>query len=662
MDRRRHFAIVICLSVSLGFSGCAGSDDHVSSEINSFTYENITDSERIACDGDTLYTLSYGEHSGVVTAYSPDGNVISSVNCGELSAYQISYMCVNSGVAYLAVSAAVSEIYSLDLSTGSCSCIAVLNDIDAIEKIGISQDRIYWLGTNSRNARNIAPFVNDNGTVFYCENRGETMGWCSISGNETGTLSFDFPMSFAVSDNAVEVYAFDEQNGYFFADAQTPDNREYTDKLGNITSFEYTGSNDEITFTGSSAYLGALPITKPDSASGIIRASGDVNTFFASDICAANGCVYVLTADSKLSAEKKVKRFDVKDIKISGDPVKIISSRYFEELPHSAGAEVRYDQLNPEGFALTVLSLDTKYDLAAISSDQDFADNIRKKGSFYPLNDVPGVKEYIQACFPYIQEAVEKDGEIWCLPISNDIPVLVYNEKNCSEKGLNFGGCEGLLKSVSDAGGNYDCARWTAVNYYFRQYLSKHDSFKTDEFHDMAAILKQFTPERFVADPELYSALLTVQAFSDDPYYSRIYDKFLFSLISDHSQQADEIAEDDNLRAASLSESGEINGAVCTFLCVNPYSEHLEETLAYISGMAQTLSNSRNSFMLSDKGSYSDGEYIKSLLSIYQNAEISFGIPSEIYYDDFEKYSADEITLDEFITESDRKLSAYLNE
>ena len=81
----------------------------------------------------------------------------------------------------------------------------------------------------------------------------------------------------------------------------------------------------------------------------------------------------------------------------------------------------------------------------------------------------------------------------------------------------------------------------------------------------MAETLNQFTSDLFIVDPDLYSALLTNQSFPDDPYYSRIYDKFLFTLISDHSMQADEIAGNDDLLAASLSDIGEINSDVCTF-------------------------------------------------------------------------------------------------
>ncbi|MGN0619515.1 MAG: hypothetical protein ACI4J7_10905 [Ruminiclostridium sp.] len=41
---------------------------------------------------------------------------------------------------------------------------------------------------------------------------------------------------------------------------------------------------------------------------------------------------------------------------------------------------------------------------------------------------------------------------------------------------------------------------------------------------------------------------------------------------------------------------------------------------------------------------------------------IRFTYPSEIYEADFDKYIAGEISLDEFITEADRKLKVYLNE
>ena len=74
------------------------------------------------------------------------------------------------------------------------------------------------------------------------------------------------------------------------------------------------------------------------------------------------------------------------------------------------------------------------------------------------------------------------------------------------------------------------------------------------------------------------------------------------------------------------------------------------------------MSSERNSCMLADQSTYENTAFARDIYSIYQNGEIFFQIPSEIYAEDFERYCGGEITLDEFIIEADRKLSAYLNE
>lgn len=70
----------------------------------------------------------------------------------------------------------------------------------------------------------------------------------------------------------------------------------------------------------------------------------------------------------------------------------------------------------------------------------------------------------------------------------------------------------------------------------------------------------------------------------------------------------------------------------------------------------------KNSFSLKDKSTYDEDSYTQSLYNVYENSEIAFSVPWEIYRGDFEKYVSDGIDLEEFIAEADRKLSAYLNE
>lgn len=74
-------------------------------------------------------------------------------------------------------------------------------------------------------------------------------------------------------------------------------------------------------------------------------------------------------------------------------------------------------KLSAEEFSLTVMSQDKNYDVCMINSSQDYSANIKSKGSFYPLNDVPGVAEYLDKCFPYVKEAAyTESGKYGCCP------------------------------------------------------------------------------------------------------------------------------------------------------------------------------------------------------------------------------------------------------
>ena len=66
--------------------------------------------------------------------------------------------------------------------------------------------------------------------------------------------------------------------------------------------------------------------------------------------------------------------------------------------------------------------------------------------------------------------------------------------------------------------------------------------------------------------------------------------------------------------------------------------------------------------MLADQSTYENTAFARDIYSIYRNGTTCFQIPTEIYAEDFERYCDGALTLGDFITEADRKLSAYLNE
>lgn len=669
MSLRKYIALVAAVLLLLS-CGCDKKSGNVNSDIiEEFIYEQAGDVILMAAAGDVLYTLENGE-GAVFSAFDANGNRTASTVIPEFNAYDVKCICADDKKIYAVVDKIRKFlICSVDINSGTTENICELDELDNIQKVGVCGNRLYWLGEHRSEAKPVEPFTNEEEVQIYFEDTGKKMGSVDLESGENVFSDIDFPVSFSVSDGKVTVYAFDSGGGYYFADHAVPNEKSFTNKLGLITGFDFFKKSGEFAFVGSNDFQGVLPVSRADGESGVIRAVSGVYPFFASELCASDaGYVWLITADSAMSAEKHIKRYDMRGVTISGKPVRLISSQYFIEQPFAAGSEIQMNQLSGEGFALTVLSLDKSYDAAMISSDQGVANDIKEKGCFYPLNDVPGVSEYLDKCFPYIKDAVtDSEGNICMLPIAVEIPLIACNEKNCSENGIALSPeLEPFIQSVkqaADVSEYYDCTRYWLIQTQLIGYLSRNRSFDTEEFRQLAILLKeQCTEKIFKGNFELYSALMTVQTGMADSYYTRIYEKTLFTQLLYRFQQTT-LLNDENLRAVPLPLSG--NGksvAICTFLCVNPYSDRLSETLGFIENTVTAMSSERNSCMLADQSTYESTAFAWDIYSIYQNGEICFQIPSEIYAEDFERYCAGDIALDEFISESDRKLSAYLNE
>ncbi len=664
----KKYAAIILATLILTFScGCNNEKTNVQNGvIEEFIYGQAGNVILMAASGDVLYTLENGG-GAVFSAFDINGNKTASAVFPNLNAYDIKCICAGGNKLYAVIDELKNFLVcSVDIDSETIDEICELSELDNIEKIGVYEDRLYWIGEKCGDAKDVEPFTDEEGFSVYFEDKGKKIGNIDLESGENVLLDIEFPVSFAVSDNGVTVYAYDSGGGYYFADLNASDNKRFTNKLGTISSFEFFKESGEFAIVGSTEFMGVLPISKADGESGVICAVNNVYPFWASDLCASEaGYVWLKTADIASSPEKRIKRYDLRGTEVKGDPVRVIACQYFTEQPFAAGSEIQMTQLGEDGFALTVLSLDKSYDCAMISSNQGVANDIKEKGSFYPLNDVPGVAEYLEKCFPYIKDAVtDADGNICLLPINVEIPIFAYSEKNCAENNIAFSTeLEAFIQAVkhaADVSEYYDCTRYQIVRTQLAGYLAANNSFDTAEFRELAQLLKeQCTADIFRSNFDLYSELLLAQ---NGFHPTSIYDDLLFAQLVYRVEQ-NALINDENLRAAPMPVS--VNGknvAVCTFLCVNPYSDRLSETLDFIENTVNTMSSERNSCMLADQSTYEDTAFARDIYSIYQNGEIFFQIPTEIYAEDFERFCGGEITLDEFISEADRKLSAYLNE
>lgn len=674
MSLKKCTSVFLAAVLFLFSCGCDKSDGNGKTETDTdgeaFVYEQSSGATRIAAAGDTLYALSFDEEdfNTYISAFSPDGKKISSAVLSDFNAYEIKCMCADTNSVYAAARSSKGfSVYTLDTKKGETEPVCELEGLDSVEKIGVYNEKLYWLGKCSKEAKPIGPFfTSKEGSLIVYENAGEKMGCIDLKSGENSFSEIDFPVSFSVSDEGVTVYAFDGESSYYFCNYANSNEKIYTNKLESIDDFEFFGKNGVFAILGNVGVDGALPVSKADGESGVSIAAEGV---YISEMCGSEtGYIWLNTSDSPTSPEHRIKRYNLSDFVVSNKPIRVISSQYFSNPPFLAGSEIQLNQLSGEGFALKVLSLDKSYDVVMIRSDQGVANDIKEKGCFYPLNDVAGVSEYLDRCFPYIKEAVtDSEGNICMLPLEIEIPIMIYNEKNCSENGLVFSKeLEPFIQMVHQASAiseYYDCSRYLVVQTQLNGYLSENKSFDTEEFRSLAALLKEkCTQNIFRSNFELYSALITAQYSKNDKYYMDIYDNILFTQENYYKEQT-ALLNDENLRAASMPVAG--NGksvAFCTFISVNPYSDRLPEILTFIENLVSEMSGRQNSCMLADKSTYSDTAYMQDIYDIYENGNICFQIPPEIYNEDFNKYCADEITLDKFISEADRKLSAYLNE
>ncbi len=308
-----------------------------------------------------------------------------------------------------------------------------------------------------------------------------------------------------------------------------------------------------------------------------------------------------------------------------------------------------------------VLSQDRGFDACVLSSSQDFSQNFRDHGSFYALNGVPGVSEYVERCFPALREAAtNKDGEIWALPLSMNVPCAIYNTENCRAMGFSLNGltlenmiAEGGKLFASDPTRRDICiSSNTAIPLLLRRELSG----ETDVL-DAADFTKKMDFLKKEMSSELFGIDVSIESNNN------IFFEFgvnMLTMLADTKPKQLDFSVNDNIRAADLFEGK--NPAECVFLCVNPSSDNLSATLEYITALCGYLSSKTNDFMLDDKSLYSESAYIAELFDIYRDSEILFRIPDEILLEPVKQYLQGALSAEELITESDRKLSAYLNE
>ena len=592
----------------------------------------------------------------------------------------IENMCVGDGVLYFTaaiyshvgdrgITYSFHDLYSYDLQTLELKRLDTPSDIftpyNAVKKLAYADGKLYILGVLEEYITEEYDIITDYITYeghdipsYHYQYDGTILAAYDIQ-NETFEIIFDDLIgNFSLTpDGKIMIFARDTEAedgwgmSYFMEiDPETMSigERIYRD-IRKMTDFATDGNGVmyDAHFGFAPHYPGSLKYWPLWDDTGILSMMEHGSTNHVYDIVYHNGFTFYLVAES--SGPKLVRIRN--SIKITL-PIKIIGANAYDEIPRE-GHSISFSTLAYDEFALAILAGGVAYDIAYIGTRQDFATNIRDKGSFYPLNDVPGVQGYLDACFPYIKDAAtDQNGDIWMLPINIKVDAILYQQENCKKAGLDFANAatvEDIIRLVKQ-GIEYDP---TSRNYIFDQIalrrkslmkaMRNNDTLDTPEFRRMAPALKGFIGGN--------TLLGTAMPFRDNPQF--LFDNFSL-------QTSTYLMDRDDLYIVPVTGTEGQSSADCVFLCVNPNSDKLERTLDYISAVCGYLTRKPNNAMLS--GVSANSEYAKRLYALYENSVIDFNVSSEVFADDFDRYLRDEISLDELIKEASRKLAMYLNE
>lgn len=553
-----------------------------------------------------------------------------------------------------------TDIYRLSMQKNTIERFCTLLGFYSVKNLQISNNCAYILGLDDSRSDVKGVYQDEFGTYSY---NGEKLLKISLDDGEIIDSKVEFPQAFSVFEDEVVVYAADESG--FYLTNFAGDSKNYND-LGNITALEMYEQDKFIFYSDSMIFkLSSGTLRHED---GIAEALEKVILLNGNDIRYEGGFVFIYNRYGQFN-NGYIERFKASDYIKSNNKIKFISAEYSFDDPFGCGYVIEKSELDNESFALTILSQDTNYDMCIINSEQDYAANIRNKGSFYPLNEIEGVKAYLDKCFPYVKEAaMTEEGEIWMLPVLLNAGVVYFNSDNCMTAGISLSNemlfndfvvqCKKAEKSEYNYGYSVHCYQLTQ-NMLF-DYLTRYSDFDTTVFRDFAV----FTKEN--ANISNFPSYMPTSNPAEDNFFygdGNGASYFLFGYNRDSNWQRN-YAELSFLNAypAPKLEQGEKNAVTCVFITVNPNSSNLEATLEYISSLSKYLAEQYDSLMLTDKALYSETEYMSDLYRIYENGEIYFNISSEIIFDDYIKYCSDEITLNELISEANRKYTAYLNE
>lgn len=366
--------------------------------------------------------------------------------------------------------------------------------------------------------------------------------------------------------------------------------------------------------------------------------------FWDNNLCYVNGNVAC-----KVDAGRII-QFPLEAVKCDNKILRYITAHMPFNDPFGCGYEIQKNILSEDKFALKVMALDKDFDVCFVNSRDSFSYNLRENGVFYPLNEIEGIQEYLDACFPYVREAAtDRDGNIWMLPVAVDIRgFLVYKEAmedTILKKDMTYEEYGLAYEALSEEEKKWAEPPSSFAEQFVVRYILDNGTIDTEEFRNVLQGMASRSSVQTEKTNDSY-----VRVFEESSYraYYRTYVKL-------HQGTEAVVYAEPKLTATDK------NAGYCCFLAVNPYSDNLEETLQYIATLVAYMQEREDAPLFFENRKVEDTLFDRSLYELYQNGEILFSVEDDVYAEYYDVMDGT-LSVEEFIKEAETKVKIFLNE
>ncbi len=543
------------------------------------------------------------------------------------------------------------SLCALDMDLNEINILSDYTFYDRIHQMLLQEGRLYLLGGKdySVKARRLG---GSDGYSFY-EDR---LIYYDLEEEESYAVGIEYPIRMAFAeDGSLMVHAYMDGEGY-----QLLQYDPVQDSIKTAVKFDGCRMTDfAICHEGKD-----LIYSYSVNSSGLVLAALD-NLGSETELCpnkllGSRMDTKLLYQDGEvylLDGEDRVVRFALADVYHGNEAIRYISPGYEIDAPYGCGHTMQRQELSEDKFVLKVLAQDSDYDLCLIDTINSSSYNLRKNGVFYPLNDVPGVEEYLDLCFPYVKEAATKeDGTVWMLPIAVYMPGLVVQEETLAKMGVSLTRNMDWKEFSSVIAGItpeekelISLSRMVCSMLFFQQYFTQYNSLDQEVFRQNVVALQQ-------VDSNLW-----LTPYREDQKYLFYYIRYM----GDYTNLfLKEYYYGENAKVypmPKLSE-GDVNTATCILLAVNPASSHLQETLDFIADYVAWQMAEEEAPLFFQEPVPEAGSFESEVYQLYQNGEIAYTVDTDAYMEGFYEMLDGEKGMEEYIKGTEGKLRIYFGE